>query len=66
MSLTMILAVTYSPFDQYKEGGQLWGKARVVAYETLSRLAFGTGVAWIIFVCVTGNGGKTFFRSLSN
>lgn len=58
VSLTLILTVTFLTYDQFKEGGELWGQSATAAYYTLSRQAWAVGVGWIVFVCRLGYGGE--------
>lgn len=58
VAITLVSLVVYSTYDQYKEGGEIWSKAALVAYDTFARTAYGLGIAWIIFACATGHGSE--------
>ena len=42
----------------YKPGGSPFNKAENVAYGTFSRTAWGLALAWVVYACHTGLGGK--------
>lgn len=50
------LAVVYGLYDDFE--GHILSVSLSALYNALSRTAWGACVAWVIFSCVTGNGGK--------
>ena len=59
IGLACITIVTFITYDMLREGSDgMWEKEAFVTWETLGRTAFGVGIAWMIFACYHGHGGK--------
>lgn len=52
------LSIVYSPYSENKDGGEPWTNVQRAFYEGFGRPAWGLCVAWVIFACHTGCGGK--------
>ena len=58
VAVILICCVEYGTYTIFKEGGERWDRGTRVMYDTFGRTAYGLGVAWIIYACVSGNGGE--------
>ena len=51
------MAVLYGMYGP-NHYGAVWGYDLTAFYTAVSRFAWSLGVAWVVFACVTGYGGK--------
>jgi len=51
--------VVYGPYTD--EGDHVFTNLDSSMYEALARTGWGLAVAWVIFACSTGNGGKSLY-----
>ena len=61
VAISLCFIVVYTESLQFCDTASVcgeWSNAGLVAFKTLERPMFGVTVCWIIFACVTGNGGQ--------
>ena len=54
------MLVVYGPYHSH--GDHVLTEGASVAYEALNRIGWSAAVCWIIFACVTGNGGSFIYH----
>ncbi len=57
-------ALALAPIYGLKATGADTEQWLAIAYNCFSRFSFAVGVAWVIFACLTGNGGRLYIYGL--
>ena len=61
VAISLCFIVVYAESLQFCDVSSVcgeWSNTGLIAFKTLERPMFGFTVCWIIFACVTGNGGQ--------
>ena len=62
VAISLCFIVVYAESLQFCDVSSIcgeWSNPGLIAFKTLERPMFGITVCWIIFACVTGNGGQS-------
>lgn len=58
VAIILALSVVYGPYKSYKKNPVPFTKLENVMYGTFSRFAWGLALAWVIYACHRGFGGR--------